>query len=476
VKRAVQGGLGGLAILLAVALAWWATRPTGPNVLLIVWDTTRADRMSLYGHERPTTPKLDARASRGQVYDRAWSASYWTLPSHGSLFTGLAASVHGADGRSRRLVDRHDTLAEQLSAVGYDTYLYTANPTLSASNLDQGFHTVEDRNTPAYREAIEAYNRAKLLPDDASTQISPAFTGPPMGKASIRKDAGPLAGRALLAWLNGRSGRWFAVVNYMEAHAPRVPSAASRAAVVPEELRARSLVTRNDARTIRALNDGTVTYTEEEREAVLAVYDATLRDLDEVTDSLLVELESQGLLENTLVVLTSDHGESFGEHGKHGHSYDLYEHLVRVPLVIWEPGQPGMRVPEAVANTAVYDLVRRFTGLSNQPSDLRALSGLAVTESTTGIQGQPRGHRAIREGDGKLIERDDDRELLFDLAVDPGETANIWPSAVDRRLRLEAKFAAWRAAQPEPIRPKRARKGDRAPDLAAELEALGYAE
>ena len=114
-----------------------------PNVLIVVWDTVRADRMSLYGYGRPTTPKLDAWAKDAVVFERATSPGMWTLPSHASMFTGLRQTEHGAKPSWRWLDHRFDTLAELLDGAGYDTFAFSSNLIASPmTNLTQGFETV----------------------------------------------------------------------------------------------------------------------------------------------------------------------------------------------------------------------------------------------------------------------------------------------------------------------------------------------
>src|SRR5262249_54878468 len=118
--------------------------PARPNILLIVWDTVRADHLSLYGHSRPTTPRLDAFARSARVFDDCVSVASTTAPAHASMFTGLLPVEHGLANQGPRMGDGFVTLAETLRAVGYRTYLFSENPHLSeSSGLTQGFEVAE---------------------------------------------------------------------------------------------------------------------------------------------------------------------------------------------------------------------------------------------------------------------------------------------------------------------------------------------
>jgi arylsulfatase A-like enzyme len=138
------------AWLAALGLACHAEAPAppvtadAPNVIFVVWDTVRADRLSLYGHSRETTPKLDAWAQDALVFEDARATASSTVPTHASLFTGLLPSEHGAHAGHQRLDDRFTTLAELFQGAGYRTFLWASNPHVSrAKNFAQGFDVAE---------------------------------------------------------------------------------------------------------------------------------------------------------------------------------------------------------------------------------------------------------------------------------------------------------------------------------------------
>jgi arylsulfatase A-like enzyme len=370
----------GAAAALAVALAalwWWRPVDSRPNVLLVVWDTVRHDRLSLYGHRRPTTPRLDAWSRDAVVFEHARAPGIWTLPSHASMFTGLPASSTGADERWLWLDDAHETLAERFADRGYRTFSFAANALLTPeTHLTQGFEVVMNTFRGRVRSAAAAATRKKLLPGDRSNELAPAWKPPDHGASNaewaraVYKDAAPLVVDTFLRWVEERDdGRpFFAALNLMEAHTPRVPSARSRDALLDPATRALGLAT--DAAHIRLhfANFGKQTYSAEEIEAIRGVYDAALRDLDDATGALVDGLAAAARLDNTVIVLTSDHGENLADHGLFNHRFALWDSLLRVPLVVRFPrALPPGRVAEPVSTTDLFGTLAALCDLGPAP-------------------------------------------------------------------------------------------------------------
>lgn len=514
---AVSTAVGVAALLAAATLLWPRPEPTRPNVLLVVWDTVRADHLSLYGYGRPTTPKLEAWAADATVYERAWSPAMWTLPSHAAMFTGLPASSHGAHGGHRWLDERYETLAETLHDAGYDTAALSSNVFASPmANLTQGFQAVqtsyprrkgEDR---ALVEAARRHSGRKRIERDASSEISPAFTGDRRDgwSRAAFKDAAPVLVDALFGWLDDRAEPerpWFAFLNLMEAHTPRIPSEAARAALLEPDVLERGLQT--DA-SLFAFNEyivGRRTYSEPELEAIRGVYDATLRELDDATAALIDRLEARGDLDDTVVILVSDHGESLGEHGLFEHRYGVWETLLHVPLVVRWPGRaPAGRVAEPVSTLDVYATVLDAAEVpAPRQTPSRSLLGRQphapvlfaemidpfIAPLRHALRAHPdvdptpfaRSYAVVREGADKLIVASDGGRLLFDLHADPGELRDRSEAEPDRVRALEEAHAAWLERQ-VPYDPagatERDRKGAKARSMGTQqmLEALGYAE
>ncbi len=498
--------LGALAV--AGAVAWSIRRPASrPNVVFIVWDTVRADHLSLYGHGRATTPRLDAWARDAVVFDRARSPGIWTLPSHASMFTGNPVPSTGADERWMWLDGAQLTLAEVLKGAGYATFSFAANALLcKETQLTQGFDVV----TNSYRgrlAALAARNtRSKLLPADASHELAPLWRPPAHGATNSEwaraayKEAAPLGVEATLRWIDRQDGPFFAFLNLMEAHTPRLPSVESRRALFDADLHGRALTT--DASHIRLhfANFGKDFPETDELEAIRAVYDAALRDLDVATGALIDGLEARGLLEDTIVVLTADHGEQLGEHGRFNHRFSLYDTLVHVPLVVRYPAAmaPG-RVGHPVSTTDIFATVLDLAGVPSPPVMARSLRDAAdrgvvtfldrpLEREVASVRGvhpdiDPapwlREGTAVALGDEVWIHHSDGSDQVYDVAADPVQERNLAADGVPEHLRQV--LATWRAELPpyDPSRrgpaddPKAVRASQE--ELRAELEALGYA-
>lgn len=474
------------AALGAVRLSGCGSAPARrPNVLLVLWDTVRADHLTPYGYAaRPTTPRLDAFARESTLYERATSRGMWTLPSHAAMFTGLAESTHGAVARTYWLDNHHQTLAERLGAAGWDTFAFSANIIVSPEgNLLQGFDTVEssyprpDARRGRYLRAAREHTASKLLPDDASNEIAPGFRGSDAERwdRARFKDAGPVAHRALVDWLAERPGAgagapWFAYLNLMEAHSPRIPSLAARQAVIgDEDLIALGL--RTDA-SVFALMEWTVgkrEMTPDQIRAVEAVYDASLRDLDDATGDLLDDLRARGILDDTVVIVVADHGELLGEHRAFEHRWAVWDPLLHVPLLVRYPAAfaPGRRVAERVSTGDLFSTVVELAGLPRVPGvESASLVGRAAFEPAVVSQMlDPFSSMAARmhetypdvdltwvtrtscvaygQDDWKLVYWSTDRHELYDLSTDPGERVNRYATEPGRAAALEDALLAF---------------------------------
>lgn len=304
--------------------------PEAPNIVYVVMDTLRRDRLGLYGYERPTTPRLDAFARDGLVFEDAYTTSSWTWPSTASLFTGRLPDSHGVkSSKACTLSQRLPTLAEALQARGYTTAAFVGNPIVEPNRyFDQGFETFEVE-VPKFR---------------MSDEVMPAA----------------------LEWLDVHAPvRFFLYLHLVDPHTPHRPH--------PEEAARLRLPAPPDGWPARGL-DGVPS--DPAPTAEIGVYSSQLYDASVATGdrwfgALLDELERLDLDQRTIVVFTSDHGEELFEHGRHGHGHEVYDELVRAPLVMRGPGIPAER---------------RFGVVSNRhvPTTLAALAG--ATLRTPGIQ------------------------------------------------------------------------------------------
>jgi arylsulfatase A-like enzyme len=306
-----------------------AARAGAPSILLIILDTVRARNLGIYGYSRPTTPELERWAAKGMVFDRVLATASWTLPSHASMFTGRFPTELAANWNTP-LEDNPATLAEVLSERGYATAGFVANYRYTGweTGLDRGFSHYDD-----YQVTLGEMLRSASLTAGFHKTLAGALGLPPLRP---RVDASDI-NRRFLNWLDGKPADrpYFAFLNYLDAHDPYDPSPGFQQRFAPGPRGTRP-------------KDGE-RVTEEAAAGELRLYDAAIAYLDSAVGGLLDELERRGTLSNTLVVLTSDHGEEFAEHEIMGHAAGLYRPAIEVPLVVSLQGTvPAGRVPGPV--------------------------------------------------------------------------------------------------------------------------------
>jgi arylsulfatase A-like enzyme len=323
------------------------------NVLLVVWDTVRAANTSLHGYGRVTTPNLERLARRGVRFESAFSTSSWTLPSHACLFTGRWPHELGADWKAP-VRDGVPTLAGFLAAHGYDTAGFVANLDYCGreTGLARGFAHYEDFPLSVF----DTFDRYVALSRriDVSSWVSyldslvEKHTGRwydliLRGREHV-KSADAISG-AFLRWLGKRpkTGRpFFAFLNYNDAHSPyEVPDRS----IPGFGLRPATSSKRQILEGFTGLDK--MTLSNEDVRMAIDVYDDCIFYLDRRLESLLDELSRRGVLENTLLIVTSDHGEHLGDHRLFFHGGSLYRQVVQVPLVI--VGKKGIPVGRTVA-------------------------------------------------------------------------------------------------------------------------------
>ncbi|MCC7012876.1 MAG: sulfatase [Planctomycetes bacterium] len=313
--------------------------PARPNVLWVVWDTARADHMSLYGYPRPTTPFVDRWAKDARVFDDCMSASCWTVPSHASMFTGLLPAEHGAMHGNEYLDDGLETVAETLQRAGYQTFAWAANPHVSVEeNFLQGFEVQQHPWDPQTLErAVEIFKRK--VPESIATRELQSRQEKRGSNPWVVKAAGELGREGFAGWLDQRDSErpFLAFFNFMEAHRPLIPPRELREKLLsPEEVEA-TYAREFNWKDLWAYCFGWHEYSPEDLKLLRDTYDAALLELDALFAGLIAELEARGLSENTLVILTADHGENLGDLHLLDHQYSLNQALIRVPLAIRYP-------------------------------------------------------------------------------------------------------------------------------------------
>jgi arylsulfatase A-like enzyme len=409
-------------------------RPGSPNVLLIVLDTVRAESLSLHGHARRTSPFLEQLARRGIRFDQARATAPWTLPSHASFFTGRWP--HELSTRlDNPLDDRYSTIAEYLRDRGYDTAGFVANTFFCSRwfGLARGFIHYQD----VAIDPVEIL-RSSGLGRALWRKLGPVTDDRPT--AYFRRRNAAQINTEFLAWLSSRpSGRpFFAFLNYYDAHDPYVS---------PEDEASPSAARARSARELELLRDwhrrGQTAVAEHGVELGRDAYADCIGYLDRQLARLFESLEARGLLKETLVVLTSDHGEEFNEHGVLGHGQNLYSQVLHVPLLVIGPDLPaGRTVAEPVTlrdlPATLVDLLgladrSSFPGRSMAPhwadsTPTAAIAGDPVMSEINDDDGKFREGppaRAIVERDRVYIRSEDGREELYDLVHDPAETRDL---------------------------------------------------
>lgn len=424
-ERAVVRGWADPRVIVDRQRPWTDASPERPNVLVVLVDTLRAENLGCYGYDRDTSPNLDAFARRSRLYENAIAPASWTAPSTATLFTGQYPLRHGViDSVRNTLALEKRTLAEHCAESGLITGAFIANPLVTRSkNFDQGFVEFVTRRS----------GRAAKLVDDFET------------------------------WLNEvERGRFFGYLHFFDPHSPyKAPEkhVQAFARTTGDGLMERFKEIHGPVNMGRRVPDD-----EDRRAARFAIdqYDAEIHYWDEQFGRLLGLLEARGLLDETIVVVTSDHGEEFLEHDLIGHGHTLYDTEVRVPLVFGGPGiEPG-RVAEQVGLVSVAPTVLALAGVEapahgfDGPSlfEPDAVRHHEVTYTHTA--------NAIGEGPGVYCElfavRTDrwkfvfdplrERRRLFDLRADPGESNDLAAKEEHRQplRRLEERLEKWLAA------------------------------
>ncbi len=443
------GEVGITAFLEQRALARLPATESRPNILILVADTLRADHLSGYGYQRATTPRIDRFAAEGQLFLDAYSSSSWTLPSHASLLTGRRVHEHQAGREGHPYLDRKfPTLAEVLGEAGYVSGGFVANTFWCGrqTGLDRGFVHYED----FYGKPGDALARTVLGRMMAYEVL------PHVGFLDIpgRKSAGDINDH-ILRWIDSVGDRpFFVFANYMDVHGPYIPppSYDGHFAGRPLEQRWGSKID------VGAL-ESNVTAGPEVLRGWIDRYDESLLYLDEQVGHLLDELARRGVLDNTIVIFTSDHGESFGEHNLKYHGHSLYQEQIRIPLVVrFPPGiSAGKRDPQPVALEQIPRLIAELVGLKDAPFPGRSLRRVAPQEveevavsEVTRRRGIPSiwptssgGLRSLQTDQWQLILKDVGAAELYDLKADPAQARNLAGEErfADTLTRLERRLA-----------------------------------
>jgi arylsulfatase A-like enzyme len=451
---------GALGVILAggfLACARPAPEPAADsrprNVVIVLVDTLRQDHLQFYGYHRETAPTLGRLAAEGAVFDGI-SPTSWTKPAVASLLTGLHPLRHQAMAFSDGLPESVTTLAEVLSAHGYLSIGISGNSwTTEPAGFSQGFESL-----------------VLVQPDDLARQLAAAKE----------------LNRAVASLVPRLREPFFLYVHYVDPHLPYDPAVAWDGRPLPPHLARRAPVKNEQLETSFQVprDPGLV------REA-LDLYDGEIRQVDSGIAALLRLLGKAGFADNTLLVVTADHGEEFEEHGRMGHGNTLYEEVIRVPLIFHLPGRiaAGARLGEA-SLMDVFPTVLDLLALPDETGERAALLDGAsrAAELRTGLtEGSPardfllhldylNGSALARRSQGfkLVVAKAPYAKELYKLRSDPGEQRNLWtPSTSPAVLRnfsillADAHNALTRRALPR-------RRWIQGAQAAAQLRAIGY--
>jgi uncharacterized sulfatase len=466
-----------------------------PDLFLIVLDTQRADRLGCYGHQKATTPNLDAFAQQSVLFERGVAPAQWTVPSHASMFTGRYPTAHQVQQSSHSLSPDLPHLAEIMRAAGYETIGFCNNPLVGILNngFKRGFDrfynyggaipSVPQSSSPLpwpLNRAAEAYTqflRRISYPiqnffgrSDLAFRLSlNAWLTPLWSRFANFKGQNERSIRDVVRFLEDRERReprkpLFLFINLMETHLPFWPPGRfvdGQAPYMQESKEARDIMRRWNREAYRWAAPLAEPLHELESRVLSDMYDAEVAYQDSYLGSLFATFDKRATREDTLTLITADHGDGLGEHGYMGHAFVAYDELVRVPLIAhWPRRLPaGNRVNVAVSTRRVFHTLVDAAGPLPENAaqyNVAEAHGLSLLETVYGKdpeRGQALSEiypplnfvraiehrqpelldafrclsrrRALVQDHSKLITVDDMPDELFDLENDPMELADL---------------------------------------------------
>ena len=426
-----------------------------PNILWIVMDTTRADHLSSYGYHRKTTPNIDRIAGEGLLFENAFSSAPWTLPSHASLLTGMFPSKHGTDAEHLSLSKDFRTIAEVLRLYGYKTYGYSNNEYVGPkTNLNKGFDifTVVNHYKPTLG------NLSDFLLINVAMKHIPII--------KFTRDAGAQRTNDVVKqWIADSSGTknpFFIFINYMEVHDPYGDTPYARQyldkRVFTPNVKA---FTNNFYPSLYGYFSGKIKMSDEDFEILRSLYDVN-------------HLRESGVLDNTLLIITADHGENFGEHKLMDHIFDIYDTVLHVPLIIRYPKifPSALRIKEQVQLIDIFPTILDVAGIDrseaggiqghslvpegrkiyrpnnnyviaeHEPWHIM-LSPVGLSNYEFDVSVYARRLKAIRTNEFKYIWASDGRDELYNIYQDPHEVTNLIEKNPQKAKELQSLLEGW---------------------------------
>lgn len=437
-----------------------------PNIVFIVIDTLRWDHMGCYGYKRATTPTLDRIAAEGARFEYAIASSSWTMPCVMSMFTSVPPSRHGVTSSSRSLDDIFTTLAVELKKGGYQTAGITSNPlTHGKFGYSRGFDIYDD-STIIFNVSLDFF-------EDKGNPLRGIHNAPSSDEVT----------RQARSWLNEkrRSDRpFFLHLLYFDPHYDYMPPS-------PYDEMFTQATYQGDQTGAGITSLEGKKLSKEDQEHIIGLYDGEIRYADDYIGKLMEDLKKTGLYDDTVIVITGDHGDEFWDHGGVAHGHTLYDELIRIPLIV--------RYPKLIKGGAV--LRKQAAHIDLMPT-LLDIAGLPIPAQCQGrslrslLEGRPGGFseqpafseveihsemKSIRSPTQKIVERNNglvkDMYSLFD---DPKEQQDLSRTKRAQEFEpLNREFQAWKKTMA--VGTKAARTvapSDLDPRLLQQLRSLGY--
>jgi choline-sulfatase len=428
IKKVIVLSVTVLILIVAVVLLFIRDQDTeklyscpGCNVILITIDSLRLDHLGYMGYERDTSPYLDSIAKEGVVFTRHYAQSSFTPPSLASIMTSQYVAEHG-------LIDWNDlsddklTISEILKVKGYQTIAFNAGPHLNWVNLDQGFK----------------FN----------------YVG-----SKDRKGRADRMNRKVLSWLEKeRNGKYFMWIHYFDVHRPYTPKKPYRDMYTGgyEKAKDPQREFKNRIEFFKKVWSGERRLTDAEEEYLISLYDGGISFQDHEIGSLISKMKTMGALENTIIIITADHGENLNEHQAQpnyffSHDPTLYDQVTRVPLIFWADNLPkGIKTDAYTQSIDIAPTILEMLEIKNNNLHFRGKSliplffGHTMPERDVFSQceGWENKRMVISDGYKYILDLNNNQEELFHLSEDPGEIRNLIDTS-DRSQELREKIKTY---------------------------------
>lgn len=457
-----------------------------PNILLLVADTQRAQNLHCYGYERPTSPTWDAIAAEGVVCEQNISPGIWSLPGYASMFTGVHVATHRGDADYEYVDQSLPQLAELLDAAGYQTCGMMPNTWGSAAvGLGRGY---------------------EVYVDWGASRNDPPLRGWEMPEIDATGDEGRI--ETLGRWLDDRdeSRPFFLFTVFGDPHATYHPPEHFMREFLPDDVTDEELQVVLDEQDVIAMHAEEVVFDERQWEILFALNDACVRSCDEKFRRCIEHLKERGLFEDTVIILTSDHGDVMGDRPPWwGHLAEICDSLIHVPLVMRCPEaiEAGTRIEGITQTHDIFATICEIAGTEvpgpareQSRSIIEAARGInlrefALAEAYKPVQVMERILRRYPDFDvrrynhslktwrsttEKYVWRSDGRDEYYRVDEDPWNRSNLIEQNAERAKQLQQMMLDFLLSIPcnefgdlQSIWPGKAAK----PELAAKLQALG---